>query len=169
MKTQKYFGLTFYEFSTLALHVQKLLNKDIGSSVQILVPITDEDVSLFNLTKEQLANIVRDYILHTFPGHYTFVRFDIDKNILFDLSEYQIITRQAIRGIKSSDFETSVYIDEYKILLIGSYWGIDATISEVDPDQIEDAQLMVKSLDGTYGIIHTNFEGLKECYYGPRY
>lgn len=168
MEKYKDFGLTDNELLSLMLNVKKLLNKDIGSNVQILVPITEEDASIFNLTKEQLAIITHDYIIRSHSGQYTFVRYDQDWNILIDLSDFQILGRKAIREIKACDFDTYVYLDEYKLLLIGSSDGIDATISDVEPDQVEEAVLMVASLAGSYGVITGNFDTLEECYWGPR-
>lgn len=141
-------------------------NNDLFLGPKII--IDEKDSLKLNLTletKKVLAERIRDYVLLYFPKAFEFDRFDEEWNILFKLSGYEIARREAIRFLEQNWEYCSYYLGDYKLLIVACEFGlIIGQISEVEPEDTDEAALMVNSLYNQYGHIRGEFRQIKDLY-----
>lgn len=139
--------------------------KNLKSDAQV-TEITREEDSQLNLTQENLAIQVRDSLALAYPDTLKFDRCDEDGNILFELTEFEYNRLNAIDVLKEHLCDASIYIEEYKLLIISCSCGaIIGQIAGVEPDQAEEAEIMVRRLCKMYEDIKLNFYSLKYSYF----
>lgn len=155
--------LTKEERNIIIDKVIAILN-NIQPDIQVKVMIGEEESYKLKLTKESFAIKVRDYISQSYPKSFIFNRFDEDWNILFDLTLSENTRLKAIKELEENDSDASIYIEDYRLLLISDCGAIIGQISDIELDHAEEAEIMVRMFDGMYGVIMTDYDSLKDLY-----
>ena len=129
------------------------------------IMIVDNNFSSnLKLTKESLDIKVRESLNQSSPKYQEFNEFDEVLYNTFDYLYFQNVRGEAVSKLEESQATASIYIKDYKLLIISDCGVIIGEISDVESDNTEEAEIMVRKFDGMYAIMFLQFDLLKEFY-----
>ena len=150
--------------SIMARKLVDVHNQITNGSDNINVGVNDDDSSKLKVTKDVFANIVRSEVEKFFSPYLTFERYDDNWNVCFEITDFQIQRRTAIKKLAESRQGSTAYLNDYKDLIVSRGGGIIGEISDVEIDQINEAAYMVGRVNKMYSFYTASFKELIDEY-----
>ena len=135
---------------------------------EVVVSIEEDEPLQLNISKEELALRIRDYIMEKFSLVLTFVDFDDDDwSLYFVVSEFDNMKNKAINHLlNETDNDSYFYIKKYNYLLVSEGGKIVGEISDVADWQILDAVKIVRCLSIRFNIVTDSYHSARSILFG---
>lgn len=127
-----------------------------------ILMIYDKDFATYKLSKEAIDIKYRNSLNVSSQKSKKIKIFDDTWYLVYNILYFQNVSGAAIDKLVESQSTASVYIKEYKLLIISDRGLIIGQISDVESDHIEEAEKMVRRLACTFNSIMLQFDLLKD-------
>lgn len=149
------------------LIIEKLdsCQEQLKDSQEVIISINNDEILNLNVSRSEIMDELVDSINTIFEDSLVFDSLTEVGDLIYKLTDFGLSIQSALRYLKTCVQDCAYYVEEHKYLLVTC--GEDqllGEISEIEKCEIEDAEVMVRSLFEKYHKINMSYCNLKKLY-----